>query len=1067
MLLIESTILNKRLIVIILSVSSLLALSISGQWWMPILLEFAGTNPDAIQLLSQLAQIIIGFLSLVVATIGVRRMPGKTLATKPLPDKQKKDELSDSNPLVQKQLSVPTNRPITIQLPPLPVSKPVGRGQEIQKVFNALKSRSSVAITGIAGVGKSTVLAVAIRKISALKRTIYTDICFHRIVERDSSEERLRRLLSSLIIALDPLAKMESADLPVLFVQAQRLMVGRRVLLAIDNVDDADSYELVQNMFTNLPQITLAVTSRRMIWQNFNLFRLDGMIASDCVKLFELTFEDKLDETGKQAVASLCEQVQGHPMMITHLALEAKAGHLRPNQLQVVYAKLGIDRALSKRFDFIYDPLPENCRKVIQVIGILDTATLRADLVQEVTQVSMRDLEQMEDQYMIHFHPDKQRFTVHELVKKWCRSKLKLPDEYGGGSESFERIPFQIAEYYIQFLKKHSQCTPKDLAEIDQEWPNILGLTDRISDQKIVLTLVDEAIGDHFDDPNGYVPNRKLMESILTRGERLLSYSNNIGGLLAARIEKNIGHFFYWRGDYERAEALFLQARDRYKAEADIAGEVATTWLLGYIADDENRYLEAQTLYENGTKLAEHIKPYNTELIAAGHHLIGCTLYHQGRFQDAETEFLRAVSLIDKDKALHLAARIKRRLGSVALGLGRFDEAENTFYSVANLVDQLGRPRDAARIARHLGVLNLLRDDLSQAEEFLQRALSSFKELKAQRGIGYTLHALAVLRRKQGRLTEAKDLCQQSLNNAKQANSLYGEAVAYEELANIFQAQHATESIVNSNLYRACNIYTIIGHRRSSEIVRRLKEIGAMPPELPNELKGTLFDLMDTLAYMQPGVYEKTHQNFARHLGVSMERFQWAWTHSREQASTGIFKTTRARILWVAKSLDVALTSDEQCNQIVEEEEAMWRDSVKLYDEAIPLLESVRKLGLHLAIVSNGPVAMACLREALGLSLYVDAFILSSHVGVTKPNQLIYTRATDSLRLQASQCVFVGDGNDHELDGARQVGMYTIKINRPSAPYTNLKKSSLHWDMEVKELQELKLLFESKRGAKI
>jgi FMN phosphatase YigB (HAD superfamily) len=110
---------------------------------------------------------------------------------------------------------------------------------------------------------------------------------------------------------------------------------------------------------------------------------------------------------------------------------------------------------------------------------------------------------------------------------------------------------------------------------------------------------------------------------------------------------------------------------------------------------------------------------------------------------------------------------------------------------------------------------------------------------------------------------------------------------------------------------------------------------------------------------------------------------------------------------------------------------------------------------------------MACLREALGLSLYVDAFILSSHVGVTKPNQLIYTRATDSLRLQASQCVFVGDGNDHELDGARQVGMYTIKINRPSAPYTNLKKSSLHWDMEVKELQELKLLFESKRGAKI
>jgi len=973
-----------------------------------------------------------------------------------------------SGEISKEGLSTPLSASQASQLPlyvvPPPVLDPVGRDREIEKVFEALKSGTSAVITGIAGVGKTTVLAFAIRKIADIESNPYTDLYYHRIAERDSEGERLNRLLVSLMSCLDPHAEVKFENSTAGFAQARRLMAGRRVLLAVDNVDDSESQNVVEKVRQELPSLTLAVTSRQVVWRNLAMIRVKGISESDGVKLFQKTYENVLGNQDEQTVALLCKRVQGHPMMITHLALEARESGLSPEDLNANLPSLNVDRDLARRFDSIRNRLSEDCHRVLKVIGLLDTATLRIDLVEQVAQVSVRDLDLLEDQHLIRFHPDRRHFTVHELVRTWCCNRLDDTGEDIQKKDKLEYLRTRIAEFYQQFLKKRRPGKSEDLAEIDNEWPNILGLIDNLSDPNLVLTLVGEAIGDHFDDPNGYVPRRGQTGSLLSRGERLLNLASEVDGLLAAKIEKNLGHFYYWRADYDKAEALFHRARDRYKAEKDVAGEIASTWLLGYLADDENRYREAQVLFERGTELAEQVKPYEPELMAVGHHLIGCTLYHQGRFEEAETVFRRARGLIERGTAPHLLARIDRRLGSVALKLGRMEEAEKTLCRVAGLVEQLRRPRDAARIARHLGILHLLRGDLQKAEEALQQAWKGFNEIHALRGIGYTSHALAILQRKQGRLKEAKELCDKSLHTAREAKSLYGEAAAYEELANILETEGAPAKEINRHRQRACNIYTVIGHQRAKDLTRHLQEIGAMEPQLPKDIQGILFDLMDTLAYLKPGIYDETQRHFASCLGVSAERFEWAWTNSRKDASTGIFKTTEARMSWVIRTLDVSV-ADETLRHMVEEEERMWRNNVQLYDETIPLLETLRSLGLHLAIITNGPVAMACLNQTLGLSSLVDVFVLSSEAGVLKPDPFIYTRALGMLKLHASQCVFVGDGNDHELDGARQVGLDTIKIKQSRRPYKNLKNESLDWDLEVNDLAVLRSLFQSKTKA--
>ena len=146
-----------------------------------------------------------------------------------------------------------------------------------------------------------------------------------------------------------------------------------------------------------------------------------------------------------------------------------------------------------------------------------------------------------------------------------------------------------------------------ELIELDREWRNVLALIDSLDDPKLVLELVDVAIGDHFDDPTGYVPKRQQTASLLeeNRITRMRKFANQIGGELAARVEKNLGHFLYWRGKYDQAEELFLLAKQRFEASQNHVGIACTTWLLGYIADDENRFPEALQLYRKGLENRE------------------------------------------------------------------------------------------------------------------------------------------------------------------------------------------------------------------------------------------------------------------------------------------------------------------------------------------------------------------------------------------------------------------------------------------------------------------------------
>jgi putative hydrolase of the HAD superfamily len=59
-----------------------------------------------------------------------------------------------------------------------------------------------------------------------------------------------------------------------------------------------------------------------------------------------------------------------------------------------------------------------------------------------------------------------------------------------------------------------------------------------------------------------------------------------------------------------------------------------------------------------------------------------------------------------------------------------------------------------------------------------------------------------------------------------------------------------------------------------------------------------------------------------------------------------------------------------------------------------------------------------------------DAEIFSSRIALSKPDPRIYLACCEELGVEPREAVFVGDGANDELDGARRVGMQAILIHK-------------------------------------
>jgi putative hydrolase of the HAD superfamily len=183
------------------------------------------------------------------------------------------------------------------------------------------------------------------------------------------------------------------------------------------------------------------------------------------------------------------------------------------------------------------------------------------------------------------------------------------------------------------------------------------------------------------------------------------------------------------------------------------------------------------------------------------------------------------------------------------------------------------------------------------------------------------------------------------------------------------------------------------------------------------DLDGTLYD-RDRLAR---DLFHAQYAAFSHELrGIAYERFMRDAV-AMDDHGYGV-KENGYRALVQAWGLDAALA-----DRLVAHFWASYGDHCNLGDDVRDVLAELRRRGLKLGVITNGPSAMQRRKLAmLGVEHAFDAILVSEEEGVRKPDAEIFRRALARCGVAAHEALFVGDHPVVDVEGAHGAGLLAV-----------------------------------------
>lgn len=111
------------------------------------------------------------------------------------------------------------------------------------------------------------------------------------------------------------------------------------------------------------------------------------------------------------------------------------------------------------------------------------------------------------------------------------------------------------------------------------------------------------------------------------------------------------------------------------------------------------------------------------------------------------------------------------------------------------------------------------------------------------------------------------------------------------------------------------------------------------------------------------------------------------------------------------------------------------------YEEVEPVLAKLNER-YRLAIVSDAWPSLLNVYKKNKLEEYFECFVISSMIGVAKPDKLMYLSALEQLQIKPEEAVFVDD-NVKNCRGAMKLGIHSILLCRENWWYLWNKVNSI------------------------
>jgi putative hydrolase of the HAD superfamily len=182
-------------------------------------------------------------------------------------------------------------------------------------------------------------------------------------------------------------------------------------------------------------------------------------------------------------------------------------------------------------------------------------------------------------------------------------------------------------------------------------------------------------------------------------------------------------------------------------------------------------------------------------------------------------------------------------------------------------------------------------------------------------------------------------------------------------------------------------------------------------------VKAVVFDLWETLIDWDR---EGNAQLNAELAAIAGEAFGERWRGSRA-------KYVRP----IREALAEAGVADEHMEDICALRRAYLRKALVPRPGAVDTLRALRERGYRIGLITVCSEDIETLWPESEFAGLFDAEVFSSSFGASKPEPRIYLACCERLGVEPADAVFVGDGANDELAGARRVGMEAILIHRP------------------------------------
>lgn len=220
-----------------------------------------------------------------------------------------------------------------------------------------------------------------------------------------------------------------------------------------------------------------------------------------------------------------------------------------------------------------------------------------------------------------------------------------------------------------------------------------------------------------------------------------------------------------------------------------------------------------------------------------------------------------------------------------------------------------------------------------------------------------------------------------------------------------------------------------------------------------SSIKAVVFDLMYTLCH--PAMPMTHPAVVAAHMGLPVARVEQVMDRLSKDFEIGLDPLDRNRLL--AKELGYN-ADDQELLKLYELERQACSEVFELYPGTEAMLKSLRVAGLKTGICSNANPIGVGIAARLGLTgkeALVDAAAFSTDIGTLKPNVLMYVATAGRLGVSPHECLYVGDGGDNEMTGAKAAGMTTVLVEHEDGCAMRNPKSQIETDYTIRSVADL------------